>query len=92
MAMDFALICTLGVAIVLMVFGIVIFFKFARVALKWLVTIILNSIVGIVLLVLLRFVGVQIPLSLPVLLPVALFGLPGLATILILKYFGVTTF
>ncbi|QLJ53139.1 MAG: hypothetical protein Sv326_0964 [Candidatus Fermentimicrarchaeum limneticum] len=91
MAMDLALVCTLGIAIVLMVFGILIFFKLARVTFKWLITIILNSVMGVVLFFLLHFIGINIPIW-PQVLPVALFGLPALATMLILKFFGVAVF
>jgi len=96
MAMDLTLICTLVVAIVMMVFGIVIFFKFARVGFKWFLTIILNSIVGIVCLFLLNVIGTSLHIQSlqaipiwPTIVPVALFGLPGLATILLLMLLGV---
>ena len=97
MAMDIALICAAVVLFFVMVIGIVLLFKLAKVAIKWLLTIILNSVVGIVLLFLLNIMlpylgATAIPYSLPVLLSIALFGIPGLATILILKYFLVTTF
>jgi len=91
MAVDFALICSSIVLIFIIVLGVVIFFKLARVALKWFLTIILNSVMGIVLFFLLRFIGVTIPIW-PHILPVALFGLPALATMLILKFFGVSVF
>jgi hypothetical protein len=97
MAMDIALICAAVVLFFVMVFCLVLFFKFAKIAIKWLITIILNSVVGVILLFLLNMVlpylgATVIPYSLPVLLSIALFGIPGLATILILKYFLVTTF
>jgi DMSO reductase anchor subunit len=97
MAMDFTLICAAVALFFVMVIGVVLFFKLAKIAIKWLATLILNSVVGIVLLFLLNMVlsylsMMTIPYSLPVLLSIALFGIPGLATILILKYFGVTTF
>jgi len=91
MAMDFALVCASLVLLFFIVFGIAIFFKFARVAMKWLLTIIINSIVGIAFFFLLRLVAINIPIW-PHILPVALFGLPALATMLILKFFGIPVF
>jgi hypothetical protein len=97
MAMDLALICAAAVLIFVIAVGIVLFFKLARIAMKWLVTILVNSVVGIILLFILNLIlprlgATAIPYNLPVLLSIALFGVPGLVTILILKYFGVTTF
>lgn len=91
MAVDFALVCSSLVLIFFIVFGIVIFFKLAKVGIKWLITIILNSVMGIVLFFLLGFIGVTIPIW-PQIVPVALFGLPALATMLILKFFGIPVF
>jgi hypothetical protein len=91
MAMDFALICTSIAIIFFIALGVVIFFKVARVALKWLLTIILNSVMGVALFFLLRFIGISIPIW-PHIVPVALFGLPALATMLILKFFGIAIF
>jgi hypothetical protein len=87
--MDFALICSSMVLIFILVVGIVIFFKLAKVAFKWLITIILNSVMGVVFFFLLRFIGIAIPIW-PQIIPVALFGLPALATMLLLKFFGVS--
>ena len=92
MAMDYALVCTSLVLILFVVFGIAIFFKLARVTIKWLITIIVNSIVGLVLIFLLHLIGINIPLTLPYVLPVALFGIPALATILLLKLLGIPVF
>lgn len=91
MAVDFALVCSSIALIFILVVGIVIFFKLAKIALKWLLTIIVNSIVGVVFFFLLRFIGIAIPIW-PHIVPVALFGLPALATMLILKFFGIPVF
>jgi len=98
MAVDFALICSSLALIFMLVVGIAIFFKLARVTFKWLITIILNSVMGVVLFFLLNAIGtalriqsLQIPLW-PQIVPVALFGLPALVTMLILKFFGVPVF
>jgi len=99
MEFDIALICTSLVFIFFLVIGIVLFFKLARLGFKWLLTIILNSIVGIVCLFLLNVIGTSLHIQSlqaipiwPTIVPVALFGLPGLATILILKLFGIPVF
>jgi hypothetical protein len=89
MAMDFALICSSVIILFIIAVGVIIFFKLAKVAFKWLITIILNSVVGIVLFLLLHFIGIVIPIW-PQIIPVAIFGLPALATMLILKFFGVS--
>jgi hypothetical protein len=96
MAMDYALICTAGILVFVIAVGIAIFFKLARVAFKWFLTIILNSIVGIVCLFLLNVIGTSLHIQSlqaipiwPTIVPVALFGLPGLATILLLILLGV---
>lgn len=88
---DYTLICTSAAIVMFLALCIVIFFKLARVAIKWLLTIILNSVMGIVLFFLLRFIGISIPIW-PHILPVALFGLPALATMLTLKFFGIAVF
>ncbi|NYZ75648.1 pro-sigmaK processing inhibitor BofA family protein [Candidatus Micrarchaeota archaeon] len=96
MEFDIALICTSLVFIFVLVIGIVLFFKLARVGFKWLLTIILNSIVGIVCLFLLNVIGTSLHIQSlqaipiwPTIVPVALFGLPGLATILLIMLLGV---
>jgi len=88
---DLALICSSIVLIFIIALGVLIFFKLARVAFKWILTLILNSVMGIVFFFLLHFIGVNIPLW-PHLLPVAIFGLPALVTMLILKFFGIPVF
>ena len=63
--------------------------KITKIFFKFFIRIILNSILGVIALFLLNFVGVTIPIVTSVLIAVALFGLPALATILILLFFGV---
>ena len=64
-------------------------FSLGKALLKLVFGLIANSILGVVLLFALDYVfGVGIPISIPILIPVALFGLPGLGTILILKLLG----
>ena len=93
---QYALVCTSAAIVVFLAVGILIFFKFARVGFKWLLTIILNSIVGIVCLLLLNVIGTSLHIQSlqaipiwPTIVPVALFGLPGLATILLIMLLGV---
>jgi hypothetical protein len=85
--MDLIVIGALVVVGLLILFGLFIIFKLFKAGLKLLFGIILNSIAGIACIFLLRLIGVYIPITLPFILPIALFGLPALATILILTYF-----
>lgn len=75
--------------LLLLAVALVLFFKIAKKALSFIARIIINSVAGLVLIFLLRFVGIMVPLTLPVLVVVALFGVVGLAVILILMFFGV---
>lgn len=88
---DFILASVLLITLFFIIFGIALFFRLARIAVKWLITIILNSLVGVILFFLLQFIGINIPLW-PHIVPVALLGLPALATMLILKFLGVPVF
>jgi hypothetical protein len=51
--------------------------------------ILINSVSSIICVMLLNAVGVGVPITLPVMLPIALFGIPALCTILILMFFRV---
>jgi len=55
---------------------------------KLAITMVANSIVGLVFLFLLSLIGVKVPLTLPVIVSIALFGLGGLGTVLILMWSG----
>ena len=72
----------------LLLFVILFFWLFAK-SLKFAFKAVINAIVGLVCIFLLGLFGVSIPLSLPVIIIVALFGLAGLGAILILMFFGV---
>lgn len=89
--MDITFIFTLVGMAVFVVIGLLMLFKIIKIVFKFFVSIMLNSLVGIALFYLLSFVGITIP-TWPYILPVAMFGIPGLLTILILKYFGVPVF
>lgn len=58
--------------------------------LKLSTAIVANSIVGLVAVLLLTFIGVKIPLTIPVIASIALFGLGAVGTLLILLFSGVT--
>jgi hypothetical protein len=90
--MDLMTIAALVIVGLLILFGLFIIFKLLKSGLKLFLGMILNSIAGIACIFLLRFIGVYIPITLPFILPIALFGLPALATMLILKYFGIPIF
>lgn len=49
----------------------------------------MNSIVGVIALVILHLLGVNVPLSIPVIASIIIFGLGGLGTILLLMAFGI---
>lgn len=57
---------------------------------KLLIGIIVNSIVGLIAIVLLDYVfNIGIPVALATIIPTALFGLPAVAVLVILRLFGV---
>ena len=65
-------------------------FKIGKVLLKLVIGIIANSILGIIAIVLADyFLNLGISLSLKLLIPIAIFGLPGVGTIVLLKLLGV---
>jgi len=73
-------------AIALVVF---IVFKLGKFILKLVFGVITNSILGLVVFFITNtFFGLGIPVTLPILLATALFGLPGIGTIIILKLLG----
>lgn len=90
--MEFGL-ATLG--IILFVFAIagvlLLFFAFRlfKGIFKMFTMLAMNSIVGAIALVLLYILGVKIPLTIPVLASIAIFGLGGLGTLLLLMAFGI---
>ena len=68
---------------------IVIAFYLLKQLTRFALAIFANSLIGLVALALLRAIGVNVPLTLPVIISIALFGLGGLGTILILIFSGV---
>ena len=56
---------------------------------NFVVAIAANSIVGLIALGVLKLLGVTVPLTTPVIISIALFGLGGLGTVLLLLGFGV---
>ncbi len=67
--------------------------KIGKRLLKWVFGIIINSILGFIAIFALNALfGLAIPFSLPVFIATALFGLPGVGTIVILKLAGLLTF
>lgn len=71
---------------------VVLFFlakRFSRVFVKIVVTLLINSVLGLIaLLLLVYFVGFSIPIDTPVLIATGVFGLPGVGTIALLKFYG----
>jgi len=58
-------------------------------ATKFGLAVVANSLVGLLALALLKIIGVEVPITAPVIISIALFGLGGLGTILVLLFFGV---
>jgi len=52
------------------------------------VMLLVNSLLGLAALMGLNYLGLEIPIILPTLIIVALFGLPGILSLVILFYFG----
>ena len=80
-----------GYAIVaLVVLGLIYFLlKIGKGILKWVFGIVINSILGFIAIFALGyFFGVSIPLVLPVIIATAIFGLPAVGTMAILKVMG----
>ncbi|MCL4389365.1 pro-sigmaK processing inhibitor BofA family protein [Candidatus Marsarchaeota archaeon] len=77
----------LAVLIALVLF---IIFKIGKFILKIIFGIIINSVVGIIAILALDYIfGLGIPIEIATMVPTALFGLPAVGTIIILKFLGV---
>lgn len=65
-------------------------FKIGKGILKIIFGIIINSIVGVVAILALNYIfDMGIPIGVATMLPTALFGLPAVGTLIILKFFGI---
>jgi len=63
--------------------------KIGKNLLKWVFGVIINSILGFIAIFLLNYVfAINLPFTLPVIIATALFGLPAVGTLLILKLAG----
>ncbi len=66
-----------------------IIFKIGKKILKLVFGIIINSILGVIAFLALNYLfGMEIPIELATMVPTALFGLPAVGTLIILKLFG----
>ena len=74
--------------LVFLLFFVLILFALKK-ALKLAFRLIVNSVLGFAGIFLLGAVGINVPITLPTIIVVALFGLAGLGTILILMFFGI---
>ena len=82
----------IGEVLLILAIALVIYliFKIGKVLLKLVIGIIANSILGIIAIVLADyFLNLGINLSLKLIIPIAIFGLPGVGTIVLLKLLGV---
>jgi hypothetical protein len=64
-------------------------YSFIKHVAKFLLAVAINSLAGLIVLALLKMVGINVPLTLPIIISIALFGLGGVGTILVLLLFGV---
>jgi lipopolysaccharide export LptBFGC system permease protein LptF len=82
----------LGEIILIALIAIVLFiiFKLGKAILKLLFGIIANSILGLIAIFVLNyFLNLGIPIELATMVPTAIFGLPAVGTLVILRFFGV---
>ena len=82
----------LGEAVLVILIAVVLFiiFKLGKSILKIIFGIIANSILGIIAIFALNyFLGIGIPIEFTTMLPTALFGLPAVGTLVILRFFGI---
>ncbi|MDE1851955.1 MAG: pro-sigmaK processing inhibitor BofA family protein [Candidatus Micrarchaeota archaeon] len=84
---------TLSLILVVIAIGVVLYtvFRFGRFIVKLIIGILINSVVGFVVLLLLNyFLGMGIPLNTETMAATAVFGLPAVGTMVILKLLGGT--
>ncbi len=76
--------------VALVILGLIYFIlKIGKGILKWVFGIVINSILGFIAIFALNyFFGIAIPLALPVIIATAIFGLPAVGTMAILKAMG----
>lgn len=89
LVLDTQFLISTAVVILAFVFVHTVVSKLLKITYHTLFLMLVNSVMSIVCILLLNAIGVKVPITLPVLLPVALFGIPALCTVLILMYFGV---
>lgn len=85
----------LGEIIIIAIIGIALFFilKIGGTILKIVLGLIINSVLGVMLLLVLDYVlGLGIALSVGLIIPIAIFGLPATGTVVLLKLLGVAVF
>jgi hypothetical protein len=82
----------MGEALLIALIAIVLFivFKLGRFILKLLFGVIANSILGLIAIFAFNyFLGFSIPIGYATMVPTAIFGLPAVGTLVILRFFGV---
>ena len=79
----------IGVFVIAAIILLLVAWKLFKGLLKLAMAMVLNSIVGLIALGILFLLGVKVPLTAGVILSIALFGLGGLGTILILMFTGI---
>jgi len=89
LAFDTQFLLSVLVVILSFVFIHIVVTKTLKITYHTLFLLLVNSVTSITGVILLNAVGISVPLTLPVMLPIALFGIPALCTIIILMFFGV---
>jgi hypothetical protein len=89
LAFDTQFLLSTLVVILAFVFVHVVVSKTLKISYQTLFFILVNSVTSIIGVMLLNAIGIGVPVTIPVMLPIALFGIPALCTILILMFFRV---
>ena len=80
---------SVGIIIAAVAVSLFIIMKFGRVIVRIALAVLINSILGMITLVLLvYFIGFSIPIDTPTLVATGIFGLPGVGVIAVLKLYG----
>jgi hypothetical protein len=89
LAFDTQFLVSALVVILAFVFIHIVVSKTLKITYHTLFLLLVNSVTSIIGVLLLNVIGISVPVTLPIMLPIALFGIPALCTILILIFFGV---
>ena len=77
----------LAFAALALLIALALFFGAFKKIIEWMISVIINSVLGLVLLYALNLLGLGIPLNWVTVLVIAIFGLPAVAILAILAFF-----